>query len=87
MVGFELRAQATLCQLFLQVAVELQRIVLCHNYAYLLVLRCEVPEYALRHTFESAENKAVRNNDTFDKGFESTAYIVIAEFKLHVATS
>ena len=52
MVSLELRAQAPLGQLFLQVSVKLQRVVLRHHDANLLVLRGEIPQYALRHALQ-----------------------------------
>ena len=56
MIRFELCAQTSLLQLLLQVSVKLQRVVLRHNYADLLVLSGEIPENALSHSLESTDD-------------------------------
>lgn len=83
MVRLELGREAALGQLLLQIAVELERVVLRHYNAYLLVFSGEIPQYAFSHSFKPAEDEAVGNNDAGYERLEAATDVEVTQFELH----
>ena len=86
MIGLEVRVEAALCELLLQVSVEFERILLSHQNADLLVIRIEVPQDALSHALKSAQDETIGYDHTLDKGLEATRDIEITELEPHISS-
>ena len=86
MIRLENGPSTSLLKLFLQITVELHRIVLGHDDGYFFAVRWKVAQDALGHSLEPTLDDAVRDDNTLNERLESLGDIEIAKFKEHVAT-
>ena len=86
MIRLELGGQAPLSQFFLQVAVKLERVVLGHHDAYLVVIRGKIAQNTLSHALEATQDEAVWNNDVGDKRFKPATDIKVCKFELNTTS-
>ena len=78
----ELSIRTAVLKLFLKVAIELDRIVLCDDEADLGAVGPKVAQYALGHAVEAAVDESIGYDQTLDEGLEAARYVEIIQLKL-----
>ena len=78
MIGLEVCIKAAKGQLFLQVSIESERVLLSHQNADFFIFGAKVPQNAFSHSFKSALNQAIGDYYAINKGLKASRNVQIA---------